>query len=62
LEKIVTNSLGGFLPVCLNCKSIWTRRVRGYAPQEYITDRSEADFTHDICLACLKKLGPRHFK
>lgn len=62
LEKILTNSLGGLLPICLNCKSIRDESGLWVRLEEYITDRSEADFTHGVCPDCLKKLSPKHFK
>jgi CRP/FNR family cyclic AMP-dependent transcriptional regulator len=62
LEKIVMNSLGGLLPICLNCKNIRDESGSWVRIEEYITDRSEADFTHGVCPECLKKLSPKHFK
>lgn len=62
LEKILSNSLGGLLPICLNCKSIRDESGSWVRFEEYITDRSEADFTHGVCPECLKKLSPKHFK
>jgi hypothetical protein len=48
--------LEGFLPICSSCKQI--RDDKGYWNQieEYISDHSEAKFTHGICPKCAKKL------
>jgi hypothetical protein len=50
--------LSGFLPICASCKKI--RDDKGYWSQieEYIRDRSEAQFSHSICPDCARKLYP----
>jgi PAS domain S-box-containing protein len=56
LSKIRT--LSGLLPICSSCKKI--RNDEGYWEQIeiYISDRSEADFSHGMCPDCAKKLYP----
>ncbi len=51
-------TLSGLLPICAACKKI--RDDKGYWNQleTYITDHSEAEFTHGICPDCRKKLYP----
>ena len=51
--------LQGLLPICASCKQI--RDAKGvWTPLEtYIAEKSEADFTHGICPACLAKLYPK---
>jgi PAS domain S-box-containing protein len=51
-------TLRGFFPICASCKKI--RDDEGYWQQieEYIEDRSEAQFSHSICPDCRKKLYP----
>jgi hypothetical protein len=55
-------TLKGFLPICANCKKI--RDDQGYWNQveKYISDHSEAKFTHGICPKCAKKLYPDLYK
>lgn len=50
--------LRGFLPICASCKEI--RDDKGYWHQieSYISDHSEAEFSHGICPKCAKKLYP----
>jgi len=50
--------LQGLLPICASCKQI--RDAKGvWTPLEtYISEQSEADFTHGICPACLARLYP----
>jgi PAS domain S-box-containing protein len=56
LEKV--KLLSGFLPICANCKKI--RDDRGYWKQieSYISDHSNAVFSHGICPECKLKLYP----
>ena len=50
--------LSGLLPICASCKKI--RDDKGYwnLLESYISQRSEAQFTHSICPECAKKLYP----
>lgn len=54
--------LTGLLPICAGCKKI--RDDGGYWSQveQYVADRSEADFTHGICPECAKRLYPDAYK
>lgn len=51
-------TLRGFLPICASCKKI--RDDEGYWQQieQYIQDRSDAQFSHSICPECTKRLYP----
>ena len=53
LKQVKT--LSGLLPICASCKRI--RDDQGYWQQveTYITDHTNADFTHGICPDCLGK-------
>ena len=48
--------LSGFLPICASCKKI--RDDKGYWNQieSYISDHSEAEFSHGLCEECSEKL------
>jgi FixJ family two-component response regulator len=52
--------LSGLLPMCASCKKI--RDDKGYWNQieAYISEHSQADFTHGICPECVKKLYPEY--
>ncbi len=56
LEEIKT--LKGIIPICMHCKGI--RDDKGYWTklEEFITEHSEAQFSHGICDKCLKKYYP----
>ncbi len=50
--------LKGLLPICSTCKKI--RNDSGYwsSIEGYITDHSEADFSHGVCPDCIRKIYP----
>jgi len=56
LDEIKT--LRGIIPICSNCKKI--RDDKGYWEQieAYISDHSEAQFSHGICPDCAQELYP----
>ncbi|MGD0280935.1 MAG: PAS domain S-box protein [Dissulfurispiraceae bacterium] len=53
--------LSGLLPICAGCKKI--RNDEGYWEQIelYISEHSDAKFTHGFCSECVKKLYPDHY-
>ena len=57
LEEIKT--LNGILPICSYCKQI--RNDAGYWQQveEYISEHSQAMFSHGVCPVCYKKVMAR---
>ena len=58
LQKALENvrTLKGLLPICASCKKV--RDDKGYWQQieSYISDRSEAEFTHGLCPQCSNKM------
>jgi PAS domain S-box-containing protein len=56
LEDVRT--LRGIVPICASCKKI--RDDKGYWNQveKYVSEHSEAEFSHGICPECLKKFYP----
>jgi CheY-like chemotaxis protein len=55
-------TLQGLLPICCHCKNV--RDDSGYwnRIEEYITQHSDADFTHSICPDCLKTHYPEVYE
>jgi len=57
LEEALGNIkvLQGMLPICAHCKKV--RDDQGYWTQieEYIREKSDAQFTHGICPECIKE-------
>jgi PAS domain S-box-containing protein len=60
LSKVKT--LSGLLPICASCKKI--RDDKGYWKQleTFISEHSEAEFSHGICPECAAKLYPDYVK
>lgn len=54
--------LSGLLPICASCKNI--RDDKGYWTQieTYISQHSDAKFTHGVCPECIKTLYPEIYK
>jgi PAS domain S-box-containing protein len=54
--------LSGMLPICASCKKI--KDDQGYWNQidAYISEHSEAEFSHGLCPDCAKKLYPDYFE
>jgi hypothetical protein len=60
IAKIKT--LRGLVPICPGCKKI--RNDEGYWQQVevYVSEHSEADFSHCLCPQCAKRLYPGYFR
>jgi CheY-like chemotaxis protein len=56
LDEVKT--LSGLIPICASCKKI--RNDKGYwqAVEQYLEERTAAEFTHGICPDCVCKLYP----
>lgn len=61
LEKEV-RTLEGILPICASCKRIRNEQGEYEQIEQYITEHSEASFSHGLCRECSKKLYPEYFK
>ena len=60
LDEVRT--LRGIVPICASCKKI--RDDNGYWNQveKYISERTDAEFSHGICPECAKKLYPEYYE
>ena len=54
LERIKV--LSGLLPVCASCKRIKDDAGGWVSMEKYISERSDAQFTHSICDVCAERL------
>jgi PAS domain S-box-containing protein len=45
--------LSGLLPICASCKKIRDGDGRWWAVEEYVSDHSEAQFSHGLCPECV---------
>lgn len=44
LDEALTRALGGFIPICANCKRIRDEKAEWRQVEAYIHDRTEAQF------------------
>jgi hypothetical protein len=51
--------LSGFLPICASCKNIRDDEGFWSRIETYISEHSDAEFTHSICPDCVRKLYPQ---
>lgn len=56
LNEIKT--LHGIIPICANCKNIRDDKGAWAQMEKYISERSDAQFSHGICPECVEKLYP----
>jgi hypothetical protein len=52
--------LRGLLPICAACKKIRDEHGTWTAVEAYVSNRSEAEFTHGMCPDCLREHYPEH--
>ncbi len=57
LEKALSKvkQLEGTIPICMYCKQIRDEKKLWHQLERYISDHSEAMFSHSICPACFEK-------
>jgi hypothetical protein len=53
LEQRV-ETLEGLLPICSRCKNIRDERQEWHPLEEYISERTKAEFTHGLCPSCVE--------
>lgn len=56
--KQEVKQLEGLLPICSHCKKIKNDNGKWEVMERYISDHSQAEFTHGICPTCLEKHYP----
>lgn len=53
--------LEGILPICASCKKIRNEKGEYEQIEKYVTEHSEASFSHGICPECANRLYPEYF-
>ncbi|HEY6952949.1 MAG TPA: hypothetical protein VI758_11110 [Bacteroidota bacterium] len=54
-------TLEGLLPICSSCHKIRNEEDQWHSLEKYISERTEATFTHSICPECARRLYPEMF-
>ncbi|KPK31374.1 MAG: hypothetical protein AMK69_00525 [Nitrospira bacterium SG8_3] len=62
IEKTIVDAIGGLLPICAHCKKIREDDGSWVSIEKYISDHSEAEFSHGLCPDCVKTLYPQYAK
>lgn len=62
IEKTIVDAIGGLLPICAHCKKIREDDGSWVSIERYISDHSEAEFSHGLCPDCVKALYPQYAK
>jgi hypothetical protein len=55
-------TLEGLLPICSACHKIRTPDDNWHVLEKYISERTEAVFTHSLCPECARSLYPEMYK
>ena len=61
LQQVLTHvkELRGLLPICAWCKRVRDDHDYWHSVEEYISERTDAQFSHGICPDCLREIEPR---
>ena len=68
LERLVVErtaeikTLHGILPICANCKKIRADDGAWQALESYISQHTDAQFSHGICVDCMQELYPEIYR
>ncbi len=54
--------LSGLLPICASCKKIKDDQGQWKQIETYISEHSEAEFTHSVCPDCARKLYGNYYR
>jgi len=52
------NQLQGIIPICMHCHEIRNDNQAWDQLEAYITDHSDAQFSHSLCPDCMRKFYP----
>jgi hypothetical protein len=55
-------TLEGLLPICSSCNKIRTTDNTWHLIEKYISERTEATFTHGLCPECARRLYPQMYE
>lgn len=60
LQKTINEikTLKGTIPICMDCKEIRDDKGSWSQLEKYISEHSEAEFSHGICDSCIEKRYP----
>ncbi len=64
LQKAIAEikTLHGIVPICASCKKIRDDEGAWHQIEAYISEHTDAEFSHGLCKECAKKLYPEYYK
>ncbi len=60
IERTIVDAIDGLLPICAHCKKIREDDGSWVSIEKYITEHSEAEFSHGLCPDCVEELYPQY--
>jgi C4-dicarboxylate-specific signal transduction histidine kinase len=60
LDNIKT--LKGMIPICVNCKKVHEDKTFWQDVEIYVSEHSEAKFSHGVCPDCMQELYPEQYE
>lgn len=62
VEACLTDTLGGFVPICAACKRVREQDGGWTGIEEYISARADVSFSHGMCPSCDRELNPEFYE
>jgi len=60
-EKCLLNTIGAFVPICIECNKICENKTNWVPIEAYIEDHSEAELSNTICPECSEACFPQFY-
>lgn len=61
VEALLTDTLGGFVPICAACKRVREQEGQWTSIEEYVSARADVNFSHGVCPTCDRKINPEFY-
>jgi CRP-like cAMP-binding protein len=62
VEALLTDTLGGFVPICAGCKRVREKDGQWTGVEDYISERADVSFSHSVCPSCDRELNPEFYE
>ena len=61
VEAYLTDTLGGFVPICAACKRVREKDGQWTGIEDYVSARADVSFSHSVCPTCDRRLNPEFY-
>jgi CRP-like cAMP-binding protein len=62
VEAYLSDTLGGFVPICAACKRVREKDGDWTGIEDYISARADVSFSHSVCPSCDRELNPEFYQ